>query len=426
MYTFISFDSMNKKLTICILLGFTAFIGHCNAQSIRLTSYRSQTNITLDLNRAYNYNNYERNRWGMGIDLIQPLKYDKRYGTLFQNAFLGSAYVGYGTGDHAWKYGGSVGFIFPRAVFRGFDVFYQHDLLRVGSHSFDNYNIFNTTDNSSYFSSRYAGVDCISAHTQIDIPGPAMLHIGYTHSHERLLFDATGLLYPSIYDDDAMPYQTFDEAGFDLYWGDHWKLGVLAGVTDGDGTKRYARVLAQYSNRFDFGDKAGSLRLFAQGGSVATDNTPLSRRFDIGGTGGGFYYFNNTFLTIRPNTFMADAFALASIRYTSGWSLWKTTVSEPHPFVQLNALWGVLYGKSVVDGTGTYALYGTEPTKYIALTAPFAGLLEPCIGIDGLLRWGMLDLGVAAAYQLTPKNSYYHLDNFLDKFAVMCVAKLII
>ena len=265
---------MNKKLTICILLGFTALIGHCNAQSIRLTSYRSLTNITLDLNRAYNYNIYERNRWGMGIDIIQPLKYDKRYGTLFQNAFLGSAYVGYGTGDHAWKYGGMVGLVFPRSVFRGFDIYYQHDLLRVGSHSFDNYNIFNTTDNSSYFSSRYAGVDCISAHTQIDIPGPAMLHIGYTHSRERLLFDATGLLYPSIYDDDAMPYQTFDEAGIDLYWGDHWKLGVLAGVTDGDGTKRYARVLAQYSNRFDFGDKAGSLRPPAVASTIST--TPSS------------------------------------------------------------------------------------------------------------------------------------------------------
>ena len=69
---------MNKKLTICILLGFTAFMGHCNAQSFRLTSYSSHTNVTLDLNRAYNYNIYERNRWGIGIDLIQPLKYDKR------------------------------------------------------------------------------------------------------------------------------------------------------------------------------------------------------------------------------------------------------------------------------------------------------------------------------------------------------------
>ncbi len=58
--------------------------------------------------------------------------------------------------------------------------------------------------------------------------------------------------------------------------------------------------------------------------------------------------------------------------------------------------------------------------------APLDGLLEPCIGIDKLLHWGVLDLGVAAAYQMTPKKTSYHLDNFLDKFAVMCVAKLII
>ncbi len=417
---------MNKKLIYCALLGFAALVGHCNAQSIRLTRYRSRTNVTLDLNRVYNYNIYERNRWGLGVNLVQPLKYDKRYGTAFQNSFIAAAYAGYGSGDHAWKYGGEAGLVFPRAVLRGFSVYYQHDLLRVGSHSFDEYNIFNTTDNSSYFSSRYAGVDLVALHAQFDIPGPGMLHLGYSHSRERLLFDASGLLYPSIYDDDAMPYETFDEAGLDLYWGDHWKLGVLAGVTDRDKAKPYARALAQYSNRLDFGDSVGNLRLFAQGGLTLSDNTPLSRRFDLGGTGGGFYYFNNTFLTVRPNTFAADAFVLASIRFTSGWSPWTTYVSEPHPFVQLNAMWGGLYGNSVVDGTGTYTLYGTEPPGYIALTAPYAGLVEPCIGINGLLNWGVLDLGVAAACQLTPKNSSYHIDNFWDKFAVMCVAKLII
>ncbi len=420
---------MNKKLTICILLGFAAFMGHCNAQSIRLTSYRSQTNVTLDLNRAYNYNIYERNRWGMGIDLIQPLKYDKRYGRLFQNSFVASAYFGYGTGDHAWKYGGAVGLGFPRSVFRQISVCYQHDLLRVGSHSFEEYNIFNTIANSSYFSSRFSGVDRIGVVAQIDIPGPGLIFVDYNHSRERYLFDAKGPLYPALYEEDRMPYDIFNEVGIDLYWGEHWKFGVLADIWHFDDSAiehdpllqlHYLRFLAQYSNKIDFKDNHGQLSLFAQGGVISRDYAPLSRRFDLGGTGGGSYYFYNTFLTVRPNTFLADLFTLASIRYTTGWSIWKTVVSEPHPFVQLNAMWGMQYGKSW--SRNTYYVNNTE----MMFNAPLDGLLEPCVGIDGLLHWGVLDLGVAAAYQMTPKKTSYHLDNFLDKFAVMCVAKLII
>ncbi len=420
---------MSKKLIICVLICFVAYGMRCNAQYLRLTHLHSRTDVSIDLNRVYNYNNYERNRWGAGVDLRQPLKYDDRYGVLFQNSLIASAYAGYGTGDHAWKYGGAVGLGFPRSVFRQISVCYQHDLLRVGSHSFEEYNIFNTIANSSYFSSRFCGVDRIGVIAQIDIPGPGLLFIDYNHSRERYLFNAKGPLYPALYEEDRMPYDIFNEVGIDLYWGEHWKLGVLADIWHYDDSAiehdpllqlHYLRFLAQYSNKIDFKDNHGQLAVFAQSGWMVHDNVPLSRRFDLGGTGGGKYYFYNTFLTVRPNTFLADIFTLASIRYTTGKGLWKNSLSEPHPFVQLNAMWGMQYGKSW--SINTYYVNNTE----MVFNAPFDGLLEPCVGIDKLLHWGMLDLGVAAAYQLTPKKSPYHLDNFLDKFAVMLVAKLII
>lgn len=420
---------MSKKLIICVLICFVAYGMRCNAQYLRLSHLHSRTHVSLDLNRVYNYNNYERNRWGLGVDIRQPLKYDDRYGVLFQNSLIASAYAGYGTGDHTWKYGGTVGLGFPRSVFRQISVCYQHDLLRVGSHSFEEYNIFNTIANSSYFSSRFCGVDRIGVVAQIDIPGPGLLFIDYNHSRERYLFNAKGPLYPALYEEDRMPYDIFNEVGIDLYWGEHWKLGVLADIWHYDDSAiehdpllqlHYLRFLAQYSNKIDFKDNHGQLAVFAQGGWMVHDNVPLSRRFDLGGTGGGKYYFYNTFLTVRPNTFLADLFTLASIRYTTGKGLWKNSLSEPHPFVQLNAMWGMQYGKSW--SINTYYVNNTE----MVFNAPFDGLLEPCVGIDKLLHWGMLDLGVAAAYQLTPKKSPYHLDNFLDKFAVMLVAKLII
>ncbi len=426
----------HKLLIPCLLLYNIVAMPRADAQEVRLTPLHSKTVVSFDLNRLYNYNSYERNRWGVGFKLVTPLKYDTLRGAISQNSFIASTYAGYGTGDHAWKYGGAVGLGFPRSVFKQISICYQHDLLRVGSHSFDEYNILNTSANSSYFSSRFSGVDRIGVVAQIDIPGPGMLYIDYSHSRERYLFDASGPLYPNLYDNDTMPYETFNEVGIDFYLGDHWKFGVLTNIQESQDdvfrinnnplfSLEYLRFLSQYSNKIKFKNTHGKLSLFAQSGFILGE-APVSRQFDISGTGGGRYYFYNTFLTIRPNNFMADIFTLASIRYTTGWSFWKEDVSEPHPFFQLNALWGMLYGKQIVNGTGIFYLNDTPPYRAISLTAPYDGLLEPCIGIDRLLRWGLVDLGIATAYQFTPKNSSYHLDNFLDKFAVMCIVRLIL
>lgn len=423
---------MRKNLAYSLLALLISFSLSGRSQNIRFSHLWNHTDVGFNLNRLYNYNNYEHNRWGAGFYLITPLKYDSRYGTNFQNSFIADVYAGYGTGDHAWKYGGSAGLSFPRYIFQFLSVFYQHDLLRVGSHSFDEYNILNTSDNNSYFSSHYCGVDLISVNTKLDLPGPAVLWLGFTHSRERYLFNASNLLFPSIYDADALPYDTFDEAGLDLYWGDHWKFALMDGIrsaTDNEPKANYFRLLAQYNNKLNLKNSHGQLSFFAQGGFVS-ENAPISRRFDLGGTGGGNYFFNNTFLTVRPNTFLADIFTLASIRYTAGRSLWKSSFSEPRLFLQLNAMWGMLYGKYVVDGTGIYNLLTGMPTvanqpNAIAFTAPYGGVLEPVAGFDKLLHLGLLDFGVAAAYQITPRNVSYHSNNFFDKFSVMCVAKLV-
>lgn len=426
-----------KKLIITSLYLLSLLVcGSVAGQTIRFTHVWNHTDFGMDLNYLYNYNIYEHNRWGAGLYLSTPLKYDTRYGTQFQNSFFAHVYAGYGTGDKAWKYGASAGLSFPRNIFRRMSVCYQHDLLRVGSHSFDEYNILNTSNNSSYFSSHYCGTDRIAANALFDIPGPGVIWLDYNYSRERYLFDATGLIFPAIEDTYNLRYDTYNEIGIDLYWGNHWKFGLLTDLRREDKNAHlynflpgihYLRFLAQYSNPITLNDKGARLSLFAQAG-IVSDNAPLSRRFDLGGTGGGRYYFNNTFLTVRPNTFMADAFALVCIRYTTGFSLWKSTLSSPHPFVQLNTMWGFLYGKDVVNGTKIVTLAYTQQDNQvnISITAPYAGLLEPGIGIDQLLHWGVLDMGVAAAYQLTKKNSPYHLDNFFNKFAVILVAELAI
>ena len=416
--------NMPKRLYLFILFVFFFLIGNSYAQKLSLSHSFKHSRVSFDLDRLYNYNNYERHRWGAGLDWIIPLKYDDRYGTLFQNLFITNAYFGYGTGDHAWKYGAYAGFVFPRSVISGISVSYMHDLLLAGAHSFEAYDLLNTCNNSTYFSSRYSEADKITAMSQIELPGPGKLRLSYSHYRERLLFNASNLLFPHIYDNDALPYQTYNTVGVDLLWGEHWKLGFLTNVTNPDYgdilnnklfSLSFIRLLAQYSNKISFKDNHGHLALFAQSGYV-TKSAPITQLFDLGGTGGGKYYFYNTFLTVRPNTFMSNVFSLASIRYTMGCGLWKTSLSEPRPFAQFNAMWGMFLGNDKASQTYSGML----------LHAPVDGLFEPCLGIDGILRWGLLDMGIATAYQMTPKNSYYHIDNFFDKFAVIFIAKLVI
>ena len=98
-----------KLLRTCLLISVLMSGSTLVAQNaLRLSHLWSRTNVSFDLNRLYNYNIYERNRWGAGFFLETPLKYDTRYGTLFQNTFYGDIYGAYGTGDRALKGGGSL------------------------------------------------------------------------------------------------------------------------------------------------------------------------------------------------------------------------------------------------------------------------------------------------------------------------------
>ncbi len=431
---------MSKKLSYSLLSLLLAISVTAGSQNIRFTHLWNRTNISFDLNQLYNYNNYEHNRWGGGFNLSTPLHYDSRYGTNFQNLFYAAVNAGYGTGDHAWKYGADIQLRFPRYIFRRLTLGFHHDIEKSGSHSFSTYNILNTIDNSTYFSSHYSGIDRLTTGLQLDLPGKSFLTLEYRHSGERLLFNAVNLLYPAKFEADAMPKNYYDEAHVTLAYGNDWLFDFLYGkvhikgagpLGDRESYDDFWRLVAQYSHTFSFKGKGGSLLLFAQAGTTGFDDTPITRRFDISGTGSTFYYFRNTLLTVRPNTFMADGFLQSSLTYFFGFTLWDLKRSKPRPFLQLNALWGTLYGKEEkIYDLQSGQLIGSDPAyaglpTAIRLTAPDQGLLEPVVGLENLIHWGLLDLGVAAAYQVTPKDVSYHLDNFWDKFAVMCIAKLV-
>ena len=432
----------NKQLYLCILSLLILIQPTLKAQQLRITHLDSDVELNFDLSRFYNYNYYERNRWGAGLTLNVPIQHNEQYGRLQQNSVQAEAYAGWGTGDHAWKYGGQVALVFPRNSFRRLYVGYCDDIERAGMHSFSSYNLLSVTQNSSYFTSHYSAIQRLYGGFEWDPLGPITLAAQLRYSSERLLFDADTLLYPVLNSKDALPCIRFLEGGLRLRWGNHLTLGALLGrplQSDADayGVRPYGRVVAQYARTFDLGQgKGGLLRLFVQTGTTLSDDTPLSRRFDLSGTGGSRFFFDNTLVTIMPNTFMADGYAQLTVRYQAPRPLWRTLVSNPLPFVQLSALWGTLYGSPHSDGYGYYDLLSGRPLTMqeaagysasrflMPLFAPNQGVLEPGFGFDRLLQQDYLSMGVAVAYQLSPKKAFYYSDNFWDKFAVMLTVRV--
>ncbi|MCR4828048.1 MAG: hypothetical protein K5864_01140 [Bacteroidales bacterium] len=426
---------MRKRLSFRILTTILLLATVAEAQNLRLTHVYDKTYIGFDLNRLYDYNLYERNRWGLGFNITTPLHYDNRYGTDYQNSFFGEAYAAWGSGDHGWKYGVRAELRFPRSVFRKAYAGYFHDIEKAGRHNFSSYNIFNTSENTSYTSSNYSEVDRLLAGVGIDLPGKVqLLTVEYRHSAEALLFDGYGnLLYPHKDDSDRRDRNLYDEMRLQFNYGKGLIVEALGGIEEQSG-EGYWRLLGQYSRKWSI-DSHGTWLLFVQAGITGNDNTPITRRYDLSGTSNSFYYFHNSMLTVPPNAFTADLFTHLCVSYTMC-PLWKSNISSPRCFVQLSAMWGGLWSgdsDNPLCDNGVYLLdngrHLATPATFdgntmMALAAPMQGIIEPAAGIENLLHWGYLNIGVAAAYQLTPSKAPYHRTAFADNFAIMAVATI--
>lgn len=434
---------MRKKLYICLLFILFSLTKGAVSQSLFLTRSFGHTTIGFDINSLYNYNIYEGHRVGGSAFVSFPVKNDKRYGSDFQNNFNITGYGAYGLTDKAWKYGGEVEFRMPCNTFRNAFVGFNHDIEIVGQHNFSTYQLLNTISNSGYFSSRFSSIDRLSIGFTLALPHAMSLMTKYRHSREMLLFSSSTLLYPSIFVDEALTPSSFDEVNLrlSLLPSSSSKRGraivdIIAGYAtpheDGASSTLFCRLVAQYEHSFHLGTNNNPLTLFSQAGSTILPNTPVSRRFNISGSGGSYYYFNNSFLTVRPNAFMTDIFVILKAHYALSKPLWTLSFSKPKPFIQAAGLWGALrtdksFGECATFDliTGQFTSPDIMPThETIMLFAPFQGLAEFAAGIEDLIRWNLIDVGAAVAYKITSKKALYYSDNIFGNLAVMVVAKL--
>lgn len=389
---------MKKAL---LILALTLAASTVAAQHIPLYTQPDGTAFGIELDRIWSYNLYEHSRWGAGV-----YYHTEPEGTIFSSTDY-SAYVGYGLRDRRLKGGFSWSYMFDFDAFRmGLYSATQLDHFAVGSRQIGSASLTQPGSLAGFMSRRMDRQLRLTLGLQfpldaLDIKFESHMFIG---SH---LFDGSGLLYECLGD------TLFNEDGFDvtlLLQRQAVALRIQAGrsITQGLG---FAGILVQYDSTFRFPKLY--LGLFAQCGAT-TLHTPFSYRFNLGGTHGAPLCFSHSLLTVEPDEYTADAFCLASVRLGASkplYSLWSNLLvlgSMPRPFIGLNGAWGTLWHSD-----------GPWPDSFAAglqLEAPERGLAEWIVGADGLVRWGMVDYGVALAGRLFPA--------FASRLTVLLTAEL--
>lgn len=390
-------------LTVLLLPSTVAW-----GQYIPLYTSQNGASLQFNLDRLWSYNLYEHSRWGGGLKwTLAPHRADGS-----QISFDG--YAGYGVLDRQWK--GGLGFETqfvrnPYGLVQYITV--GRDYVSAGSRHMA---VGSITDPAS--------LAAFMSYRMYDRAGWVWGYRWRVRGVEHCI-DATVFAGSRLFDNDWLLYreQGLAEAdGAVLRWTLRLPQGfssqVEAGGTWPDATL-VARLLAQYDRKLRLSPI--ELSLFLQGG-ITPPRTSYLYMFDLGGTFGAPLYFRNSLLTARPNEFTANAFAFLSLHLRPEdplwywWSSFASIGTSPKPFVALHAAWGWLWGQ---DADGQLTWEGLD------LQAPHHGLVEALAGVDGLIRWGAVDWGIAAGYRLTPAGVPYHRTETNDNLVLLITADLI-
>lgn len=381
------------------------------AQSIRLTRYDAPNALYLVADRLYNFNMYERSRFNLSFQWVSPSETAAQRRHVFGQWTL-SPYIGYSTGDHALKYAVATQLRLPgpNDIKLRFRIY--NDLEQAGSRHLNSFTMMTPSTNTGIVGSRFSTVT--GGHFDMAFSPRRKYNIllSIRQTWESYCFDRLGVFYPSAESERQTAPRSFTEAHARIDWPVGITVSLTAGHVCSNHINNYANIIAQYNSSIA---KTG-VHLFAQLG-FATRFTPYSRMFDLSGTAFSTYFFKNSFLTIRPNTFTANAYVHLCLNYTTPLPLWNLPWSAPHPFLQFNAMWGHLLGQ---DNQGHIAWEG------LPLQSPYMGLFEPATGFDRLVRWGLMDIGFGVAYQLCPPKASYCPDNINENIAFVVVADFVL
>ena len=411
-----------KKVTL-ITLSLIALPLCTMAQMIPLSSAESKNQLWIDPGRVYDYNLYEKSRWGIGLQYDINFKTEKELVTMENpkgfKALSLSGYIAYGYADQRFKWG-------LKADLQGVSkkqshtyLSFFHDLTPDASRTLTVPTINILTLPASFMTSSFSDTYRFTLGYTRKASKSSTENFELCLSRERPLHYGSTLFYPQSYSElNNILHFDFIESQFYIAYTSGWSAQLLAGgmqynhtmgpksTPSNFGSKKwtpFARLLVQYDRHFylSFLD----LGIFAQAGAV-TPKVPTSRMFDLGGSWGSPLLLNHSLLTARPNEFTANIFGMINLKLTTVDPLFKfynrlfDIGTSPQPFLLANAAWGK----------------GSE--------APDQGIAEAGAGIDGLLVWGLVYWGFGMVYRFTPESAYYHLPDPKDNYTFLFTAHI--
>lgn len=391
-----------KKRTLLILLCLAAATG-ASGQYLRLAGDTMHTALYLDAGRIWNYNLYEHSRWGGGLMLtVHPEHF------IF-NRVDAEGYLGYGALDRQWKGGLALAEHVRNSTLGS--VHYQRaewDYFPIGSRHIGN---------------PWSGGQLLGGFMARRMTGERRVTLGHRWNTDgwRWAVEFTAGMRGKLFDENNLLYLNQDTINFE-------RVGVLrlllrhrcgfAAQYELFGDLKTMRLLVDYRRSIPLSFL--KLDLYTQGGVSPRHNEYIDM-FDLGGIYNAPLYLERGFSTIRPNEFTANSFALLCLRLQSrkplysSYSILFRTGSNPSPFVGLNALWGNMWGQDAL---------GQRPWLDSYLQAPHRGLLEVSLGMDGIVRWGVVDWGIAIARRITPASTPYHLPSPRSNVTLLITAKM--
>jgi hypothetical protein len=353
--------------------------------------------LSLDIDKFYQYNQYEKSRIGMGMrtnDRLIPW-------------WIGRGYFAYGFGDKAWKYGLGMDFYLNKYYDMALKLDYVNDLEEVGEHEkFGRPGFLNTEFARNVLRKDFVFTESYKAQFTSRLLKHFKWEVGFENSMRNT---TNNYLFKSV-SGDVDVWQSdyrFTEVSLGMRFGFREKFimesqgltslgtkypviqvrfhqgikGLLGGQFD------YQRIDAQLdykvSTRY-----IGKTKLRITGGMVMSDLPAYELYHGKGSAAKFFLHASNTFNTMRVGEFLSDRYVAAYLEHNFGNLLLKTEYFAPELVLVSSATYGELSNPDL--------------HRNITYQTLEKGYFESGLLINNLMRSVFSGLGVGVYYRYGP------------------------
>jgi hypothetical protein len=350
-----------------------------------------KSDVSLDLTRLINTNNYENIRLGLGFTNAPAAAFSR------PKFWESSIYAGYGLSDSAWKYGGNIKFRLAQGWQTALQLSYVHDIREPGAISELDptgfvsrklyANRFDKNDELALsFSSRLGKRIFMKL-----VGSEQFLQPNYAYRFEKNRGEVVKDFHFTEF--SASLKYVFDEQN-PSFLGENmnernrvpvievaYTHGFNLGTKQLKGEYTYDKwIFAVHQTRLI--RRLGKLVWRVEGG-VVNGNVPVAKLFTLNQSGSGglfMFYVPNTFQTFKDSlTWMSNKFMNAYFAQSFGNILYRSKYSSPQLTIAQNMALGQLSNPEAHQG--------------FAFSIPSKPLIESGIILDNLLRINYLNAG---------------------------------